>query len=95
MCDLSVLRLAFWWFSEHVAQREIMKKCYLNITNPLKIDEDLQYWDAFSFIRLLYENPQLQKDIKIDGWEEIKEQYEEDLEYDEFDESFYCSNMAM
>ena len=70
---------------------EIMKSCYLNITNPLILKEDLQYWDAFSFIRLLYENPQLQKDIKIEEWEEIKEQYEEDLEYDDFDESFYCA----
>ena len=70
---------------------EIMKSCYLNITNPLILKEDLQYWDAFSFIRLLYENPQLQKDIKIDGWKEIKEQYAEDLEYDDFDESFYCA----
>ena len=73
---------------------EIMKSCYLNITNPLILKEDLQYWDAFSFIRLLYENPQLQKDIKIDGWEEIKQQYEEDLDYGDFDESFYFAEFG-
>ena len=73
---------------------DIIKQCYLNITNPLIIDEDLQYWDAFSFIRLIYENPQLQRDIKIDGWEDIKQHYEEDLEYGEFDESYYCAEFG-
>ena len=70
-------------------------KAYLNITNPLIVDEDFQYWDAFSFIRYFYEHPEVVKDFNIEGWDYIVETYEKDLEWEEgMDTSYYNSEFG-
>lgn len=73
-----------------------IKKVYLNITKPLVMKEDLQYWDAVGFMKYFLENEGLVKDFPVlrDDWETLKHYWVEYDMYDSPDESWWDSEFG-
>ena len=70
----------------------IIKKVYLNIKNPIIIEEDLQYWDAVSFMYYFLKHEELVKNFPVlmRKWEYLKSQWIENEMNSEYrDESYW------